>query len=461
MMIGDREKVKIKVVRRRIAPAGNHFQNHCRAALVLFFLGAWYLVFPCGIYANETVNLTLWDAYDLALKANHDIRDAEEGVKQGILLQKQAVTVLYPKLTATAGYSWQSYEDGTDMDGTSLGLSLSQTIYNGGRVWVARRGAEYTLKAAELGLKFARQSVLMDLVSRANQLLSAEDLLSVARKQVDRVSEQLRLAETRLELGDVPRTSVLSAQVLLSSAQLEVVAANQAVALARRRLANLIGLEGDIRVDIAAITRDPAEMPLDNLLRIGIDERADLAQGREMVKIAQEEAELISRSDNPNVDITGSFMQYSDEDTPLPEKQAAITVTWPFFQGGLIGLQTKEALSKVRQAEERYGQQVDAARLEVEEAQLTLQTLDAQSELVKTNLINARENQRLARARYELGAAVDLDLLRAEEDLAEAENQAVNHRYETRTSRAALLYAIGILDVDVFGSEDRNERSAQ
>jgi outer membrane protein TolC len=56
---------------------------------------------------------------------------------------------------------------------------------------------------------------------------------------------------------------------------------------------------------------------------------------------------------------------------------------------------------------------------------------------------------------------VDLDLLRAEEDLAEAENQAVDHRYETRTARAALLYSIGILDMDVFGSEDRTERSAQ
>jgi len=65
----------------------------------------------------------------------------------------------------------------------------------------------------------------------------------------------------------------------------------------------------------------------------------------------------------------------------------------------------------------------------VEEALLNLETLDTKSTLVQTNLVNARENRRLAKARFELGAAVDLDLLRAEEDLAEAENQEVNHRY--------------------------------
>jgi outer membrane protein TolC len=397
----------------------------------------------------------------MALEANHDIRVAEEGVQQGILLQKQAITVLFPKLTATAGYGWQSYDDGTDIDGTSWGISMTQTIYNGGRVWVAKRGAEYTKKAAELGLLFARQSVLMDLVSRANQLLSAEDLLSVANKQVQRVSEQLRLAETRLELGDAPRTSVLSARVALSSAQLEVVGAQKTVALARRRLANLIGSEGNVRVEIPQIIQIPTDMHLEDLIRTGLETRADLAQGQELVKIAREEAELISRSDNPNVDITGSLTQYSDDDIPLPERQAAITVTWPFFRGGLVGLQTKEALSKARQAEEEYGRQLDGVRLDVEEAVLNLQTLEAQSELVQTNLISARENQRLARARYELGAAVDLDLLQAEEDLAEAENQAVNHRYETRTARTGLLFTIGLLDMDVFDQDEKTWRSSR
>jgi outer membrane protein len=429
------------------------------AAPSILFLALLLFQSTPSVYALEPVNLTLDKAYGMALEANQDIRVSEEGVRQGELLQKQAITVLFPKFSATAGYGWQSFEDGTDADGTNWGISLTQTIYDGGRVWVAKRGAEYTRRAAELGLEFARQSVLMDLVSRSNLLLSAEDLLSVARKQVERVNEQLRLAETRLELGDATRMSVLSAQVALSSAQLEVVAAQRAEALAKRRLANLIGSAANVRIEIPQIKRVLDQASLGELIEMSLERRADLAQGLELVRIAQEEAELISRSGNPNVDITGSFMQYSDEDTFLPEKQAAITLTWPFFQGGLVGLQTEEALSRSRQAEMRYSQQVDAVRLEVEEAMLNLMALDAQKELVQSNLVNAQENQRLARARYELGVAVDLDLLKAEEDLAAAENQAVNYRYDTETAKAALMYAVGALTMDVFQQEGSAGRS--
>ena len=417
------------------------------------FLTALSILAPAGASASEPLDLPFGEAYQMALASNHDIRTARESVEQGVLLEKQALTVLFPNLTATAGYSWQNFTDGTEYDGTSWGLSLTQTIYNGGRVWVAKRGAEYTKKAAELGLEFARQSVLMDLVARANQFLSAEDLFLVARKQVERVSEQLRLAETRLELGDVPRTSVLTAQVALSSAQLEVVGAQQEVALAARRLATLIGSEGNVRIRVPGISASPENWALAELISVGVGKRADLAQARELVRISREEAELVSRSDNPNVDLSGSYMRYSEDDTGFPESQVAITLTWPFFQGGLVGLQTKEALSRVRQTEEAYGQQLERARLEVEEALLNLQTLNAKSSLVQTNLVNARENRRLARARFELGAAVDLDLLRAEEDLAEAENQEVNHRYEMETARAALLFAIGALEPGVFDME--------
>ena len=157
------------------------------------------LVLPQSALADSS-ELSFKEAYEMALESNHDIRSAEEGVRQGVLLKKQAVTVLFPKLTALAGYSWQSYSDGTDSDGTNWGVSLNQTLYNGGRVWVAKRGAEYTLKAAELGLEFAMQSVLMDLFSRANQVLSAEDLLGLKEKRVQRVQEQLRMAEARLEV---------------------------------------------------------------------------------------------------------------------------------------------------------------------------------------------------------------------------------------------------------------------
>lgn len=418
-----------------------------RVALLTVFLTA---IAPLAVRADEAVELSLPEAYQMALEYNHDIKSAAEGVQQGTLLQKQAVTVLFPQLTADAGYSKTRYQDGTRYDGSSWGVSLKQTVYNGGRVWVARRGALYTLKAAEQGLEFARQSVLMDLVARSNELLTAEDLLKVSEKRVERVLEQLRQARTRLELGDVSKSIVLSAQVVLSSVQLEKVEAQKAVALAATRLSSLIGADSHLHVKIPEVVSIHEELPLRTLIDKAVDDRPDLAQSRELIRIAREEAELVRRNGRPDVDITGSYTQYSDDDLFAPETQIGINLRWPFFQGGLVKLQTKESLSRVRQSEEAYGSQLDTVTLEVEEALLSVRALKAQKRLVEDNLVTAMENHRLAKARFELGAAIGLEVLTAEEDLAEAENLEVKYRYDTRTAQANLLYSIGALDLSAF-----------
>jgi outer membrane protein len=415
-----------------LLPPGSKLNLFVTAVLLI-------LIMLPALSVADGMELSLTEAYEMALESNHDIRTAEEGVRQGVLLKKQAITVLFPNLTALAGYGWQSYSDGTETDGTNWGISLSQTLYNGGRVWVAKRGAEYTLKAAELGLEFARQSVLIDLFSRANQLLSAEDLLQLKEKRVARVQEQLRMAEARLEVGDVPLTSVLAVRVALSAAEMEKVEAEKQLQLAGRRLADLIGSDGIGKVRVPEVSGFASDTSLEILHQYARENRADLKQTMEMVRIAEQQAQLAGRADGINVDLTGSYMNYSDDSQFAPERQVAVTLNWPFFQGGLVGLQEKSALSQVKQAEEGYGKQVKAARLEVEEALLNLRSLKTQENLVRSNLENAQENHRLARVQFDLGAAV-----------GEAENLAVNHKYDTRTAQAALLYATGTLDLDSF-----------
>jgi len=430
-------------------------------ALFLSFAVLTFGFLPVRCLAAEPMDLSLFEAYRMALESNHDIRAAAEVVEQGNLLQKQAITVLFPRLTATAGYSRLDYTDGTESDGSSWGVNLRQTVYNGGRVWVARRGAEYTLNAAERGLEFARQSVLLDLITRANELLTAEDLLKVSEKRVERVREQLRQAQSRVDLGDMPRNSVLAAQVALSSVQLESVEAKKTVALARKRLSNVIGTGLDLRVEVPEVSATFEDLPLKTLVDRAIEDRPDLAQSRELIRIAREEAELTRRNGHPDVDITGSYTQYSDDSVFAPETQIGISLSWPFFQGGLVKLQTEEMLSRVRQSEEAYGSLLDDATFEVEGAWLTVQTRKNQKQLVRDNLVTAIENHRLAKARFNLGAASSLEVLDAEEDLAVAENLEVNYKYNTRTAQAALLYSIGALDLGAFGFGEGTERSAQ
>ncbi len=434
----------------KVTAGRQHLRNGSglRSALLVTIAVFWTILVPVKAAATE-ITLDLRQAYNQVLEANNDIRIATEDLEQARLLKKQAITVLFPKLTATAGASKLYYDDGSTIESTSWGLRLNQTLYNGGRVWIAKKGAEFTLTAADYGLKFAKQSVLFDLLYRTYRVLAAEELLVLVDKRIDRVDEQLRSAEAKFSVGQASKTDVLSAKVTLSAARLARVEAEKELLLAQKRLAQVLDMDGLVKVSL------PPDV---ELVRLELDEyiikaranRPDLLQVMEFVRISEQEAKLVRAGGNPDIDISASYTQYSDQVPFVPEKQVALNFEWPFFQGGLVRLQTKEAFSKVRQQEQAYSKRLKAAELEVEEAFRGLTALEAQKELVESSLANARENYRLARIQFDLGAATDLDVLVAEDGLAESENLAVNQRYDMRTARAALLYSIGALDMDVF-----------
>ncbi len=418
------------------------------SALLLTINVFWMILAPVKATA-AAVTLGLRQAYNQALEANNDIRIAAEDLEQARLLKKQAITVLFPKLTATAGASKQYFEDGTTLDNTTWGLRLNQTLYNGGRVWTAKRGAEISLSAAEYGLNFARQSILLDLLIRTYDVLAAEELLVLVDKRIARVTEQLRSSQAKFEIGQVAKTDVLSARVALTSAKRDRVVAQKDLLLAGKRLAQLLDIEGQVKV------KQPPDV---ELIRFELDEyelkardnRPDLAQSVELVKFTEQEAKLVKAGGNPDIDLSASYTQYSDQALFVPERQVSLNIEWPFFQGGLVRLQTKEAFSKVRQSQEGHAKRLKAVDLEVEEAFRELVSLEAQKDLVDSSLDNTRENYRLARIQFDLGAGTDLDVLVAQDGLAESENLAVNHKYDMRTARAALLFYIGALDMDVF-----------
>lgn len=413
-----------------------------------------------SLSATDQQVLTLQEAYHLALQNNEDIRIAQEDLVQGRLLKKQAYSILLPELTASAGYSRLHFAGDLEVENESYGISLSQSIYSGGRAFIALKGAKMTIAAAEYGLAFARQSILMELLMRSYAVLAAGDLLQLEDERIERVSEQLRSARAKFEVGEAAKTDVLSAKVALATARKDRVDAEKNLVLAQRRLGDLIGLKDRIKVSPPRDVDVPSA-DLEDLIGIAMEERQDLLQGSELVGVSAQQAKESATRGRPEVDLSASVTEYSDVSPFAPENQVTLTVKWPFYQGGLVKYQTQEAYSRVRQAEQAYEKQAKEISYAVEEAFREIQTLMAQNELVETSLENARENFRLERIRFELGDATNLDVLVAQGGLSSVENQAVIHRYDTRIAKADLLFSIGRLSPDVLDIvviEERPER---
>ncbi len=394
--------------------------------------------------------LTMEEAFRLALQANEQIQIAEQDLVQGRLLTKRVITILIPRLTADASWEKFYYPDNPNFDTGRWGLKLDQTLFAGGRVWIARKGALYTVKAAEYGLSFARETVLLQVLSRMYNILLARKVIEIDLDRIDRVKEQMRSAQARFDVGESPVTDILSARVQLSNAELSLVESQKDLALARRRLQDLIEMPVPDTISTPPDV-DVPQLDIINLNRIAVNDRSDLAQGRELVRISEQEAKLASAGRRPDLKLRGTYDDYTEDVPFVPDSTLSLTLSWPFFQGGQVSLDSREAYSRVRQAEEGYSLQVKNALYQVEEAMRKLEALEAQKDLVKASLENARENFRLQRLRFDLGDGTSLDTLAAQLTLTEAENLDVTHKYQTRLARAGLLYFIGQLKPDALG----------
>ncbi len=399
---------------------------------------------------NAENGLTVEEAYNLAVNANEQIQIAEQDLVQGKLLTKRAITVLMPRLTADASWEKLFYENSNNPDYGRWGLKLDQTLFAGGRVLIARKGALYTVKAAEYGVSLARETVLLEVLSKMYDILLAQAVIKIDMDRIERVKEQLRSAQTRFDVGESPITDILSAKVTLTNAELFLVESQKDLALARRRLKDLIEQPVPELISIPPDVELPG-LDLVNLNSTAMHERSDLAQGRELILISEQEAKLASAGRRPDLKLRGTYDDYTEDIALVPDATLGVTLSWPVFQGGQVNIDSKEAYSRVRQVEEGYSLQVKDALYEVEQAVRKLEALEAQEALVEASLENARENFRLQRLRFDLGDGTSLDTLQAQLSLTEAENLDVTHKYQTRLARAGLLYFIGKLKPDVFG----------
>ena len=85
----------------------------------------------------------------------------------------------------------------------SAGLSINQTIYNGGKSLNTVKQAKVNLKIAKLRKRNTKIQVIQNVTSSYYGLLKAQQLLEVALKNLSLSEKQVNLVQKQFELGEV------------------------------------------------------------------------------------------------------------------------------------------------------------------------------------------------------------------------------------------------------------------
>ena len=134
----------------------------------------------------------------------------------------------------------------------SVELSVTQNIFSGGSIIQKIRSSLFSKDAADYDLKITKANISFKLKSAFSGLRYANDYLNLTKEILKRREENLSLITLRYKNGLENKGSVMLADAYLSEAKLDALKAMNSVSVAKKRLADVIGLDSydDYQFDI-------------------------------------------------------------------------------------------------------------------------------------------------------------------------------------------------------------------
>ena len=392
-----------------------------------------------------------------ALASNRDIRIAALRVEEaraayGIQRAEQFPTVALGAEGSRTRVPGDLSLTGRPMTSAQYQVGLNVSAWEldfWGRVRSLKDSALQTLLASDE----ARRAVGVALVAQvANGYLGLRELderVALARATVDSRAESLRIFTRRFEVGSISKLDLTQVETLLSqalslSAQLE-----QARAVQAHALAQLVGGPVDLAPDTRRFDDASVLQPLHaGLPSALLTQRPDLVAAEHQLRAAQANIGAARAAFFPTISLTAAYGTASAELSGLFDSGSgawnfAPRLVLPIFDAGRI--RANLDLAEVRRdvAVANYEKSVQGAFREVADALSNRRWLALQVDIGKTTLAAQSERARLAKLRYDNGAAPYLEVLDAQRDLLTVEQQLVQTRRALLSSQVSLYAALG------------------
>lgn len=401
------------------------------------FVFVVFLIGSAGAAAADTLTDALRQAYKHSglLEQNRALlRAADEDVAV-------AVAALYPVVSYLARASYNNVE-GVDSDSTLLQITASLNLYDGGRNQLAIDAAKENVLALREALIGVEQQVLQRAVAAYMNVIRASQFVNLRQNNVRVITQELRAARDRFEVGEVTRTDVSIAEARLAAARSGLAAAAGDLASAREEYRAAVGrypqsLRNPPRPRSAAKSLEAAQA-------VALKRHPDLRRAQRDIKVAELNAERARRAVMPSVDLGATAQNSSGTDS----FGLNLSVSGPIYQGGRLSAQTRQAVARV---------EAGRANLHVVSHSIRQNAADAYSQLVVARASLDASNrqvraQRVAfrgtREEASLGARTTLDVLNAEQELLDAEANVISAQADEYIAAYALLAAMGLLTVE-------------
>jgi outer membrane protein len=336
----------------------------------------------------------------------------------------------------------------------AISVTGTQLIFNG-TTFNQIRGTFFQRDSAYFAFRNVLDQLIAVVKTEFYQIIVNGELVNVNEENVRLLEAQLKDQQNRFEAGTVPRFNVLQADVQLHNQLPQLIGAQNNLRISKLQLAKTLGLDFQPRRGESPPLEVVGDMPyiprgieLADAIELGKQRRAFLKQARANVLNQLQQVRAAAGQWLPNITTTGGGEWVS---SPINSSWHDISKGWtalvqgsvPIWDSGAIAGQVIQQRALLSEAKITYDDDVRQVELEIQQAYSNLQQNRELIQSQEKNVELAEEALRLAKARLDAGAGVQLDVLNATLQLLTAQSTRLQALFGYNSSLAEFDRATG------------------
>lgn len=383
----------------------------------------------------------------------------------GLLKQNQALlraadedvaiaqAALRPTISYALEHGWSdpsSAVQGNSGWGSSATLTAEILIFNFGRGKAAVEAKKEVVLATRDNLVGVEQQILLRAVKAFLDVRSASENTALQANSVRVLTQELRAANDRFEVGEVTQTDVSLSQARLAAARANKASAQGNLQIAKEEYRAATGhLPGALRTP----PRPPmTAKSLDAAKAIARQRHPSILAAQHNVKAADIAVEISKSAMKPA--LVGSAQtrwqdgssQTSGQD--FTSSSVGIKLRGTIYSGGKLSAQYRQAVAQADAARAALHQARHGIDQGVANAWAQLAIASASLEATERQIRASRVALRGAREEATLGSRTTLDVLNAEQELLNAEASRISAQSNQYFAVYSLLSAMGLLTAE-------------
>lgn len=412
--------------------------------------------------------ITFADAIGIALKQNIGVKQAANAAALGDATVSQQKLQLLPDLRLSLSGSDNVGRNFSQTEGAvinqqtqalSSGLSSSLTLFDGGKMRAAIRGAQSNADAADQDLARAKQTAVFTVASDYVALSNAQEQLRVQQENLAAQQAQLTLIQKFVSAGARPISDQYQQEAAVASAKLAVAQATRTVEQAKVDLIQVLQLDPAADYDfVTPALQASATAPkydLDSLIARAYNHRSDLDAQQARAAAAAQDVRAAKAARLPTISVTGSYSSaYSSASelslaNQLDQRRGGsvgIGISIPLFDRGAASVAEQKAQLAEDNARLALDNQKQQIALDVRRAYLDQASAREQLAAAEAQLAAATQSVTMTQQRYQAGAATLVEVTQARAQQVQAASAVATAKNNLVLQQTVMAYYTGDLD---------------